>query len=207
MPSLLPCLITSAISQDVLNVLIFGWAGSEEDRATTALGYNTTIVTESESANMTTLDFARYDAVVVPNLNTDYIISLKFLEDSKEVWSPAITGSIIVVGMKALVVQKLSKGKDKLMKLGGDPVNHLSNNGAGILISSAVRFAAEGHLSQETTGLYLALSRCFNDVDSATVEAVRRVFQRTRIITDNRSSPTSATPPTAATSTATIKRT
>ena len=71
MPSLLPCLITSAISQDVLNVLIFGWAGSEEDRATTALGYNTTIVTESESANMTTLDFARYDAVVVPDLNTE----------------------------------------------------------------------------------------------------------------------------------------
>ncbi|KAF2623743.1 hypothetical protein BU25DRAFT_461825 [Macroventuria anomochaeta] len=150
--SFLAGLIASAISQNVPNVLIFGWAGSKEDQAATQLGYNTTIVTESEWANMTTLDFARYDAVVVPDLNTDYITSLKFLEDSKDAWSPAITGSMIIIG--------------------GDPVNHFSTGGASTLISNAIRFATVGHSSQETTGLYLALSRCYNNVNVTTVDAL-----------------------------------
>ncbi|KAF3037633.1 hypothetical protein E8E12_004692 [Didymella heteroderae] len=81
---------------------------------------------------MGTLDFARYDAVIVPDLNSDYIVSLSFLEKSKDIWNPAITGSIIVIG--------------------GDPVNHISTVGAGILIRNAIRFAAAGHSSQETTG-------------------------------------------------------
>jgi hypothetical protein len=47
---------------------------------------------------MTTVDFARYDAIVVPDLNSDYLTSLDFLEESKDIWSPAITGSIIIIG-------------------------------------------------------------------------------------------------------------
>jgi hypothetical protein len=94
----LTVLTSPAISQNVTNVLIYGSAGSEEDKAATEFGCNTTIVTDSEWANMSTLDFARYDAVVVPDLNSDYISSLDFLEKSKDIWSPAITGNIIVIG-------------------------------------------------------------------------------------------------------------
>lgn len=94
----LAVLTVSAVSQDAPNVLIYGSVGSQEDQAAIELGYNTTIVTDSEWANMSTLDFARYDAVVVPDLNSGSIISLDFLEKSKDIWSPAITGSIIVIG-------------------------------------------------------------------------------------------------------------
>lgn len=94
----LAVLRASAVSQDAPNVLIYGSVGSQEDQAAIELGYNTTIVTDSEWANMSTLDFTRYDAVVVPDLNADSLISLDFLEKSKDIWSPAITGSIIVIG-------------------------------------------------------------------------------------------------------------
>jgi hypothetical protein len=94
----LAVLTVSAVSQDAPNVLIYGSVGSQEDQAAIELGYNTTIVTDSEWANMSTLDFARYDAVVVPDPNSGSIISLDFLEKSKDIWSPAITGSIIVIG-------------------------------------------------------------------------------------------------------------
>lgn len=94
-------LTTSVICQHVPNVLIYGWAGSVEDQAATELGYNTTIVTDGEWANMTTLDFARYDAVVVPDINTDYLVSFDFLNQSKSVWSPAMTGNMIIIGQLA----------------------------------------------------------------------------------------------------------
>lgn len=94
----LTVLATTAVSQNVASVLIYGSAGSEEDKAATDFGYNTTIVTDSEWANMSTVDFALYDAVIVPDLNTDYITSLDFLNKSKDIWSPAITGNIIIIG-------------------------------------------------------------------------------------------------------------
>ncbi|KAJ4370821.1 hypothetical protein N0V86_008514 [Didymella sp. IMI 355093] len=106
---------------------------------------------------MTTVDFARYDAIVVPDLNSDYLTSLDFLENSKDVWSLAVTGSIIIIG-------KLEQR--------GDPANHISTVGAGILISNAIRFAATSHQSQESTGLYLALSRIYNNVNNATLDVL-----------------------------------
>lgn len=88
----------STVSQNVPNILIYGSAGSQEDQAAIKLGYNTTIVTDSEWANMSTVNFTRFDAVVVPDLSADSISSLDFLEKSKDIWSPAITGNIIVIG-------------------------------------------------------------------------------------------------------------
>ncbi|KAF1926378.1 uncharacterized protein M421DRAFT_67576 [Didymella exigua CBS 183.55] len=152
--TVIAAVVASVASQDAPNILIYGLADSVEDRAAKELGYNTTIVGDADWGNMTTLDFAGYDAIVVPDLNTDSLTSLDFLEKSKDVWSPAITGNIIVIG--------------------GDPVNHISNVGAGILISNAVRFAATGRSSPSTTGFYLVLSRIYNNVDNATVDVLSR---------------------------------
>lgn len=116
--------VASVVSQDVPNVLIYGSSGSEEDRAAMDLGYNTTIVGASEWANMTTLDFARYDSIVVPDLNSDYLSSLDFLEQSKDVWSPAITGNIIVIGMLTQHFNATHQFTDELRWRSSQPHQH-----------------------------------------------------------------------------------
>lgn len=93
---LLASLAASAIAQDLL--FLEGFQYKEYDEAV-ALGISTKTVTEAEWAAMTTADFAKFKALVIPDPRCGSVGSVKFLEDSKDVWSPAITGNIILIGM------------------------------------------------------------------------------------------------------------
>ena len=86
----------SVYAQDLLFLKGFQYREYEE---AVALGYSTKLVTESEWAAMTTADFAKFKAIIVPDPRCGSVSDVKFLEDSKEVWSPAVTGNIILIGM------------------------------------------------------------------------------------------------------------
>lgn len=93
--SLVAGLAASAVGQDLL--FLEGLDYEEYDEAV-ALGFSTKTVTEAEWAAMTTEDFAKFKAIVVPDPSCGSVSSIKFLEDSRSVWSPAVTGNIILIG-------------------------------------------------------------------------------------------------------------
>lgn len=99
---------------------------------------------------MTTADFAKFKAIIIPDPDCVYDTSpIKFFEDTKAVWSPAVTGNVVLIGT------------DPTLHSGGQP-------GAVTLIQKAVKFAASG----TGTGLYFCLSCYYNDVDTADVAAL-----------------------------------
>lgn len=101
---------------------------------------------------MTTADFAKYKAIIVPDPNCGKEDKIKFLKDTKAVWSPAITGNIILIGT--------------------DPTFHSSfQPGALDLIDGSVRFAASGN----GTGLYFSLS-CYYDSQTTSIVDVLSEF-------------------------------
>jgi hypothetical protein len=67
-----------------------------------SLGYTTKTVTKTEWQAMTSADFAKYKAIVMGDpycLSSDTGVSV--LVDTKDIWGPAVTGNIIVIGMKS----------------------------------------------------------------------------------------------------------
>jgi cysteine-rich repeat protein len=100
---------------------------------------------------MTTADFAKYKAIVLADPDCEYDPSgLQFAVDTKDVWSPAVTGNIVLIGT--------------------DPTFHSSSEpGAVTLIDNSIKFAASG---AGGTGLYFALSCYYANVDSANVDAL-----------------------------------
>ncbi|KAF2796668.1 hypothetical protein K505DRAFT_237150, partial [Melanomma pulvis-pyrius CBS 109.77] len=145
---LLASLAASAIAQDLL--FLEGFQYKEYDEAV-ALGISTKTVTEAEWAAMTTADFAKFKALVIPDPRCGSVSSVKFLEDSKDVWSPAITGNIILIGM-VVMFQALED----------------------TLIDNSIKFAAAGTTPAGVpqTGLYYALSCYYESEESAKVEAL-----------------------------------
>jgi hypothetical protein len=83
------------VAQDLL--FLEGLEYREFDEAA-ALGLSTHTVTEAQWAAMTTEDFAKYKAIVIPDPSCGSVSTIKFLEDSKSQWSPAVTGNIILIG-------------------------------------------------------------------------------------------------------------
>lgn len=85
---------------------------------------------------MTTAQFASYDAIVLGDPYCDPNEDITFLNASKQNWTPAVTGNIILIG--------------------SDPSFHSSNGvvGATTFIDDALSFVVSG----PTTGLYFALA-------------------------------------------------
>ena len=54
-----------------------------------------TIITRTEWYSMTTADFASYDAIILSDPFFGLPSLLQYLEDTKPVWSPAVTGNMI----------------------------------------------------------------------------------------------------------------
>lgn len=99
---------------------------------------------------MTTADFAKYKAIILSDPNcVGSPTPIKFVEDTKAVWSPAIRGNMILIGT------------DPTLHSGAQP-------GAVTLIDNSVRFAASG----SETGLYFSLSCYWSNTESATVDAL-----------------------------------
>jgi hypothetical protein len=100
---------------------------------------------------MTTADFAKFKAIVIADPNCAYNTTpIQFLTDTKNVWSPAVTGNMIVIGT--------------------DPSYHtyVGIDGARTLIENSIKFAAAG----TGTGMYFALSCYYHAVDTATVDVL-----------------------------------
>jgi len=88
-------LAASALAEDLL--FLEGFQYKEYDEAV-ALGYTTKLVTLAEWAAMTTEDFSKFKAIILPDPDCGSLSQIKFFEDSKDVWSPAVTGNIILIG-------------------------------------------------------------------------------------------------------------
>ncbi|RDW59063.1 hypothetical protein BP5796_11987 [Coleophoma crateriformis] len=126
----------------------------EYDSVINHLNQTAKVVNETEWMAMTTADFAQYKAIVISDPDgTDDPTLYAFLDDTKDVWGPAVTGNIILIGT--------------------DPSNHenLGTEGAGVLIDNAVSFAAAGEdlTGKSITGLYFALSHLYDTIDNDTV--------------------------------------
>lgn len=110
------------------------------------------IATDEEWRSMTTADFAQYKAIVLADPNCGNLSMIDFLEDTKTVWSPAVTGNIILIGT--------------------DPGYHATVDpiaaGAMQLIDDGVNFATAGN----GTGLYFAVSCYYETASEATIDAL-----------------------------------
>jgi hypothetical protein len=86
----------SAQQYDLLFIetLLYG----EYVEAVNTLGYTANVVDEPTWRNMTTADFASYKAIIISDPNCGTLDQIQFLEDTKQVWSPAVTGNMIVIG-------------------------------------------------------------------------------------------------------------
>jgi len=98
---------------------------------------------------MTTDDFAKYKAIIIPDPNCGGLDRIDFLDDTKAVWSPAVTGNMILIGT--------------------DPTYHSSTRpGAISLIDDGVKFAAAGN----GTGMYFSMSCYYDSQTESTVNSL-----------------------------------
>ena len=91
--------IFAAYAEDLLLVDdLLSYYGYEPTEAE-ALGLDYTIVTTAEWMTMSTKDFASFKAIIIsdPGPGTDPD-DIQFLEDSADVWGPAVQGNIIIHG-------------------------------------------------------------------------------------------------------------
>jgi hypothetical protein len=94
---LLAALAGSALAEDLLFIDTF--QAQEYTDATTTLGFTAKVVTEAEWRAMTTVDFAKFKAIIIADNYGDNTLSdIQFLDDTKTVWSPAVTGNVILIG-------------------------------------------------------------------------------------------------------------
>ncbi|HEY3281794.1 MAG TPA: hypothetical protein VGN26_05925 [Armatimonadota bacterium] len=135
----------------ILSTSVTGGAASREAQQVTALGMTFDLVTAVQWGAMTTADFAQYKAIVLGDPTCSIsTTSIAAAEANKAVWSPAITGNVIVIGT--------------------DPTFHSAGQpGAVTLINRGINFAAAepGH-----TGLYACLSCYYHDAASGTPVSV-----------------------------------
>ncbi|KAJ9165165.1 hypothetical protein NKR19_g676 [Coniochaeta hoffmannii] len=144
----LASLIKLANAEDLLfyNDMLY----NEYKEATTTLGYTAHIASDAEWRGYTTADFAKYKALIIPDPNCGTIDRIKFLEDTKAVWSPAVTGNVILIGT--------------------DPTYHSASRAGAIdLIDNSIRFAAS---DPKGTGLYFSLSCYYDSGDITTIESL-----------------------------------
>jgi hypothetical protein len=106
-------------------------------------GYEIRVADEDRWASMTTEEFAAFDGVVIgdPNCGGDYGGGdyLATVRETRDTWSPAITGQVILVAM--------------------DPIYHQRRDGAVVLTENAIDWAVGG----DSTGMYFSLSCYYVD--------------------------------------------
>ncbi|KAK3346704.1 hypothetical protein B0T25DRAFT_521066 [Lasiosphaeria hispida] len=95
----LAMLVDLALAEDVLFPHMHGLKYSEYDQAI-KLGLTAHVCKdEDEWYSMTTADFAKYKAIVIPDcLCNTSLSTIQFLDDTKRVWSPAVTGNMVLIG-------------------------------------------------------------------------------------------------------------
>ncbi|MEZ4293879.1 MAG: DUF4215 domain-containing protein [Polyangiaceae bacterium] len=121
----------------ILSTTVSGGASSREAFFAQALGYNVEIVTAAQWATKSTADFATYRAIIFGDTGANSIASYAAPNANKAVWSPAVTGNIIIVGT--------------------DPVDHRNQGGDSVTLGSIYYAVAE----PGKTGLYACLSSAY----------------------------------------------
>lgn len=114
------------------NVLVYGpLLAFNEDAIATSLGHTVTIVDTIQWKNMTTSQFAAYDAIIIPehgwasNNTGNNDPNVRVLNNTKAVWSPAITGTRVYISYDPLLdggsigLARVSSGIDSAATQGG----------------------------------------------------------------------------------------
>ncbi|KAK3496396.1 hypothetical protein B0T13DRAFT_529596 [Neurospora crassa] len=147
-----------ALAQDVLFPYMHGLKYSEYNE-TVKLGLSAHVCKdEAEWYNMTTEDFAKYKAIIVPDcLCNTSLNTIKFLDDTKKEWSPAVTGNMILIGT--------------------DPSFHakwFGLPGAYAMMKDAISHVTLGN--KDGTGMYFSLS-CYYQSNSSqmTVQSLSEI--------------------------------
>ncbi|KAK4664878.1 uncharacterized protein QC763_508460 [Podospora pseudopauciseta] len=112
---------------------------------------------EDEWNKMTTADFAKYKSIIVPDcLCNTSLGTIKFLDNTKKVWSPAVTGNMVLIGTDPSY-------HSKWYKLAG----------ASAMIRDSISLASTG---KNGTGMYFSLS-CYyqSNAASTTIEALSEI--------------------------------
>ncbi|KAF1987513.1 hypothetical protein K402DRAFT_453591 [Aulographum hederae CBS 113979] len=150
--ALAACFAYSAVAEDLL--FVSGLTAVEYIESVP--GYTIKTVTTAQWATMTTAEFASYKALVIGDPYCGYLSDIQFLEDSKDAWSPAVQGNIVLIGT--------------------DPSYHARGGtpGANVLIRNSIKFASSGVSTSGAplTGLYFALSCYYNNDDSQVVTSL-----------------------------------
>ncbi|KAK4444952.1 hypothetical protein QBC34DRAFT_384702 [Podospora aff. communis PSN243] len=153
----LASIATLALATDVLIPHMHGLKYSEYDQVT-KLGLTAHVCKdEDEWASMTTADFAKYKAIIIPDCMCNSSLStIKFLNDTKRVWSPAVTGNMVIIGT--------------------DPSFHAKwykLPGAYAMMRDAISLVATGNRG---TGMYFSLSCYYQSVAKpVTIEALSEI--------------------------------
>lgn len=106
---------------------------------------------------MTTADFSQYKAIIIPDCLCNTSLSLiQFLDDTKGVWSPAVTGNMVIIGT--------------------DPSFHakwFNLPGAYAMMQDAISHVVSG---KDGTGMYMSLS-CYyqSDARPTTIDALSEI--------------------------------
>ena len=101
---LLAGLASFALAEDLLFIDTLKY--EEYNEATGPLALTAKVVTETEWRAMKTEDFAKFKAIVIsdPSCVGDPS-GIQFLEDTKDVWGPAVMGNMILIGMPTFPVR------------------------------------------------------------------------------------------------------
>jgi len=140
------------------SILIYGpslWTGGTPSEQTIAqdAGYAVTVKDSTSWSAMTTAQFSSYNAIVIPDPHcTDgpqETPPFKIADTTKGTWSPAVTGSMVILGADPVYHADPSKFPV------ADPSASAARKAAPAkLILNSINFAASG----SSTGLYMALS-------------------------------------------------
>lgn len=94
---------------------------------------------------MATADFAKYKAIIIPDCQCNTSLNtIKFLDDTKGIWSPAVTGNMVIIGTDPSF-------HHKWFKLAG----------ADAMMNDSIRLVSTG---ENGTGMYMSLSCYYQSV-------------------------------------------
>ena len=124
----------------ILSSSVYNGMNSVEAQAAVTAGHLPVVVDDATWLGMTTADFTLYSAIVLGDAYCTSIDAVTAAETSKNIWSPAVNGNVIIDGT--------------------DPVLH----GKTFLTNGAVAFAA----AETGTGLYASLSCYYHGTAAGT---------------------------------------
>ncbi|KAK3985620.1 hypothetical protein QBC44DRAFT_249956 [Cladorrhinum sp. PSN332] len=135
----LASVVVLVIGEDVLFPFMHGLEYHEYNE-TIKLGLSAHVCKDDNEWNtMTTADFVKYKAIIIPDCNCNTSLNtIKFLDDTKKVWSPAVTGNVVLIGT--------------------DPSYHIKwykLAGAYAMMQDSIKLAASG---KNGTGMYFSMS-------------------------------------------------